>query len=79
MRWPPNQAWTSSKKRGGYRHFEIINYGGEGKERWVELFPVLDKEIRLRVSWSELNSDSEWKSGWLQLEADENCQGQQGV
>ena len=33
MRWPPNQAWTSTKNREGYRHFEVKQFGGKGKER----------------------------------------------
>ena len=73
MRWPPNQAWTSAKKREGYRHFEVKQYGGKGKDRWVELFPVLDKKIRLRVPWSELKVQTEWTSGWLQLPEGESC------
>ncbi len=67
MRWPPNQAWTSVGKRKGYRHFEVKQYGGQGKDRWVELFPVMEKTTLIRVSWSELKTHSEWTSGWLQL------------
>ncbi len=67
MRWPPNQAWTSARKREGYRHFEVKQFGGKGPNRWVELFPVLKKEIVIRVPWSELKTYTEWTSGWLQL------------
>ena len=73
MRWPPNQAWTSAKSRKGYRHFEVKQYGGKGEERWVELFPVLEKQTRLRVSWSELKTISKWTCGWLQLPEGEDC------
>ena len=73
MRWPPNQAWTSAKKRQGYRHFEVKQYGGKGGDRWIELSPVLKKQTRLRVSWSELKTHTEWTSGWLQLPEDEDC------
>ena len=75
MRWPPNQAWTSARKREGHRHFEVKQYGGKGESRWVELFPVLEKETRLRVSWTELKTHAEWTSGWLQLpeEEDNSC------
>ena len=79
MKWPPNQAWTSTKKREGYRHFEIKQYGGKGKNRWVELFPVLDKSIKQRVTWSELNNEKEWESGWLQIPEDERCNRGKGV
>ncbi len=75
MRWPPNQAWTSARKRTGYRHFEVKQFGGKGKDRWVELFPVLDKKIRLRVTWAELKAHTEWTSGWLQLPEGEDCSG----
>ena len=54
MRWPPNQAWTSTFKREGYRHFEVKQYGGKKEQRWVELFPVNNKEILIQVSWDEL-------------------------
>ena len=73
MRWPPNKAWTSSTSREGYRHFEVKQYGGKGKDRWVELFPVLEKEIRFRLPWSELKTLTQWSSGWLQLPEEEDC------
>ena len=73
MRWPPNQAWTSTFKRKGYRHFEVKQYGGIKDQRWIELFPVNNKEILIRVSWDELKTHSQWTSGWLQLPKDEDC------
>ncbi len=73
MRWPPNQAWTSKRKREGYRHFEVKQYGGKGDKRWVELFSVLEKEIRFRIPWAELKTPTEWTSGWLQLPEGEDC------
>ena len=75
MRWPPNQAWTSASKREGYRHFEVKQFGGKGSERWVELFPVNKKELRIKVSWDELKTHAKWTSGWLQLPKDEACSG----
>ena len=72
MRWPPNQAWTSTRKRLGYRHFEIKQYGGKKEDRWIELYPVLDKKIKLRVSWAELKTHTEWTSGWLKLPKDDD-------
>tara|TARA_B100001996_G_C18626089_1_gene579820 strand:+ start:1059 stop:1286 length:228 start_codon:yes stop_codon:yes gene_type:complete len=71
MRWPPNQAWTSVEKREGYRHFEVKKYGGKGKDRWVELFPVLNKTIKIKIPLSELKSHTEWTSGWLQIPEEE--------
>ena len=76
MRWPPNQAWTSTRKREGYRHFEMKQFGGKGKDRWVEQFPVL-KEICFRVPWSELKTNTTWISGWLQLPKDQDCRGEE--
>ena len=73
MRWPPNTSWTSAKKRKGYKHFEVKKYGGKGKERWVELFPVLNKQILFRVPWAELKTSAKWSSGWLQLPEEEHC------
>ena len=75
MRWPPNAAWTSAVKREGYRHFEVKSQGGKKDERWVELFPVNNKEILIRVPWLELKTYSKWTSGWLQLPKDEDCDG----
>ena len=73
MRWPPNQAWTSTRKRIGYRHFAVRQFGGKGEERWVELVPVLKKDLCFRVPWSELKTYTEWTSGWLQLLEHEDC------
>ncbi len=72
MRWPPNQAWTSSREREGYRHFQLNQFGGKGKERWVELSAVLNKDCVFRVLWTELKTYSEWTSGWLQLNEEED-------
>ena len=73
MRLPPNPTWTSVRKRMGYRHFQVKCYGGKGTERWVELYPLIRKEILVRVLVSELNDHSEWTSGWLQLKEGEDC------
>ena len=75
MRWPPNKTWTSARKREGYRHFELKQYGGKGSERWAEPYPVLQKELRLRISIGELKDQNEWVSGWQQLPKDECCDG----
>ncbi len=73
MRWPPNKAWTSVRKQEGYRHFEVNQYGGKGSERWVMLYPVLEKELRLRIPIAELKDKDEWIRGWQQLPEDECC------
>ncbi len=70
MRWPPNKTWTSARKRKGYRHFEAKQFGGKGSERWIELCPVLQKELRIKVPIAELKNQDEWVSGWQQLPED---------
>ena len=75
MRWPPNKAWTSAREREGYRHFEVKQFGGKRAERWVELSPVLENAVSIRVPISELDAHTEWESGWLQLPEDETCDG----
>ncbi len=73
MRWPPNKAWTSTSKREGYRHFEVKSFGGKGKDRWLNLFPVNNQKINIRVSFKEINNSSKWTNGWIQLPEDEDC------
>ena len=72
MKWPPTRSWTSNKKREGYHHFELKQFGGKGDNRWVELFPVLNTKVNLRIGWSELKNKAEWTSGWKQLPKDED-------
>ena len=67
MRWPPNKAWTSSTSIEGYRHFEVLDYGGKGEDRWVSLVAILDKDIQIKVDWSELKTYAKWSIGWIQL------------
>ncbi len=68
MRWPPNKAWTSSTAIEGYRHFEVIEYGGKGDDRWVKLVAILDRKIEMKIDWNELKTYSKWSIGWMQLE-----------
>tara|TARA_Y100001968_G_C19403350_1_gene742249 strand:- start:97 stop:429 length:333 start_codon:yes stop_codon:yes gene_type:complete len=70
MNWPPIKAVTSLKPFLGYRHFVVINYWGEGKDRCTTLVSVLDSSARLYVDWNELNDSSKWLSGWLKLDRD---------
>ena len=67
MRWPPNKTWTSTRKREGYRHFEVNQFGGKGSQRWIELYPVLKKGLSIRITIDELKNKNEWESGWQQL------------
>ncbi len=67
MKWPPCKSWTSTSLQKGFRHFVAINYGGQGKQRWVLLVSVLDGNARCVVSWSEMMDSSKWISGWMLL------------
>ena len=75
MRWPPNKTWTSTNKREGYRHFEVNQYGGKREGRWIELYPVNNKKLLIKVHCSELETEL-WTSGWIQLPQEENCRGE---
>tara|TARA_B100000700_G_scaffold297909_1_gene363262 strand:+ start:275 stop:637 length:363 start_codon:yes stop_codon:yes gene_type:complete len=72
MNWPPTKAFTSTKSIYGFRHFVAINYGGNGKTRWVNLVSVLDGNIRFRVLWIELKNINLWSSGWQELSRDQS-------
>ena len=76
MGWPPSKAWTSAKRIMGFRHFVAINYGGEGKKRWVSLVSVLDGKSHFNVTWTQLNDPSKWTSGWLKLTREESLPSQ---
>ncbi len=64
MIWPPIKAWTSKFLIEGQAYFVAINYGGELLDRWVILMSVLDSNVVIKVSWSELVDPSDWESGW---------------
>ena len=64
MIWPPVKAWTSKVYINDQVHFVAINYGGEFLKRWVVLMSVLDSNVIIKVSWSQLIDLSKWKVGW---------------
>ncbi len=64
MCWPPLKAWTSKYQIHGLRHFVAINYGGELLKRWVILTSVLDGNVSIKISWSDLQDPSKWIEGW---------------
>ena len=72
MNWPPSKAWTSKIPINGLNHFIAINYGGEGKTRWINLISVLDGNVRIRVPWNEIIDSSTWLNGWSEI-LDKNC------
>ena len=49
MNWPPSKSFTSTRNRMGFRHFVAINYGGQGKNRWIQLIAVLDGKAKVKV------------------------------
>lgn len=71
IKWPPKKSWTRILPIKGYRHFVAINYGGEGKDRWLNLVSVLDGEVRLRILWNEIIDNQMWLSGWVHKEENE--------
>ena len=64
MIWPPVKAWTSKVCIYGQAHFVAINYGGELLDRWVVLMSVIDSDLVVKVSWSQLVDLSNWEAGW---------------
>ena len=64
MNWPPVKAWTSKAYINRQVHFVAINYGGESIKRWVVLMSVLDSNVVVKVSWSQLVDLSHWAPGW---------------
>ncbi len=67
MIWPPVKAWTSKLSIRGNIHFVAINYGGESLNKWVILMSVIDSNVVVKVSWSQLIDSSRWKSGWDEI------------
>tara|TARA_B100000700_G_scaffold1261_1_gene1667 strand:+ start:2400 stop:2738 length:339 start_codon:yes stop_codon:yes gene_type:complete len=67
MIWPPVKAWTSKFDINGHFHFVAINYGGELLKRWVLLMSVIDSNVVVKVSWSQLLDSLNWESGWYEI------------
>tara|TARA_B100000941_G_scaffold18168_1_gene10906 strand:- start:677 stop:892 length:216 start_codon:yes stop_codon:yes gene_type:complete len=68
MKWPPTNCWTAPKTIDGDRHFQVKAFGGKNLNRWVDLFPIKNKDVLIRISWETLKSN--WTSGWLRLPKD---------
>tara|TARA_Y100001968_G_scaffold217254_1_gene199972 strand:- start:625 stop:954 length:330 start_codon:yes stop_codon:yes gene_type:complete len=64
MKWPPAKAWTSNFFIEGQRYFVAINYGGKSTDRWVVLMSVLDGNVVVKISWSQLSDKLKWNLGW---------------
>ena len=67
MIWPPVKAWTSKIPIDGKVHFVALNYSSELQNKWVILMSVLDSNVVLKVSWSQLLDASKWESGWDEM------------
>ena len=67
MTWPPVKAWTSLIPVDGQVYFVALNYGCELLNKWVLLMSVLDSNVVIKVSWSQLLDGSKWKSGWDEI------------
>ena len=59
--------WTSKNPIFGLRHFVLINKIYNNSQTTFQLVSVLDTEISLEVSESELMNKKNWHSGWLDL------------
>ena len=64
MIWPPTKAWTSKASIKGQIYFVAINYGGKSLKRWVVLMSVLDSNVVVKATWSQLVDSSNWECGW---------------
>jgi len=61
--------WTAVKKIHNWRHYEVININK--REKSVEMFAVCAKKIRIEVPFKDLQDNSKWMSGWIEI-VDEN-------
>ena len=76
MIWPPAKAWTSKFEIAGQVHFVAINYFEDSQEKWVVLMSVIDSNLVIKVSWSQLIDSSNWLPGWDEIsniESSELC------
>ena len=64
--------WTSKKPIHGLRHFVLINKINYNSQTFFQLVSVIDAEITLKVSESELINQNKWYSGWLDLSKSES-------
>ena len=62
-----NQYWTARKSINGLRHFVLLNSFFHEGEDFFLLVSVLDAEINLKISKSDLLNAGEWEPGWKNL------------
>ena len=59
--------WTSSKPINGLRHFVLVNETKEKGNITVLMVSVLDSEINLKTTYTELMKSGNWNKGWIIL------------
>ena len=59
--------WTSKKPISGLRHFVLVNKINEDGNTNCLLVSVLDSEINLEITYSNLLDSNNWEKGWLNL------------
>tara|TARA_Y100001980_G_scaffold13509_1_gene3653 strand:- start:205 stop:504 length:300 start_codon:yes stop_codon:yes gene_type:complete len=67
-----NLYWTSVKPINGLRHFVCVNEFLDKGDLKLLLVSVIDIEVNLIVSKSELEKSGSWKLGWLELNKTES-------
>ena len=59
--------WTSKKTINGLRHFVLVNETKEKGNIIVLMVSVLDSEINLKTTYTELMNSGNWNKGWIIL------------
>ena len=59
--------WTSNKPINGLRHFVLVNETKEKENIIVLMVSVLDSEINLKITYTELMKSGNWNKGWIIL------------
>ena len=59
--------WTSNKPINGLRHFVLVNETKEKGNFIVLMVSVLDSEINLKTTYTELMKSGNWNKGWIIL------------
>ena len=59
--------WTSNKPINGLRHFVLVNETEEKGNITVLMVSVLDSEINLKTTYTELMNSGNWNKGWIIL------------
>ena len=63
--------WTSKEPINGLRHFVLLSNTKENHHN-ILMVSVLDSEISIRISKSELMNKAKWQAGWLDFPKEES-------